>query len=88
MTSLEYLRKIGIEEDLDKTLFFHLILTIKHNGEICKKCGIIQGQQFKGFRKYYCEHLTKKIDQKLKKQKESVTMKIMDFVCQDIDITI
>lgn len=87
MTSLNSLRRIGIDNELDNIILRHLKLTYESNGIVCKKCGIIQGEPFKGFSKYYCEHLTKRIDKKVKKENKLVAIRVMDLMCQDVGIT-
>ena len=77
---------VRIEEELDKLIVSHIKLTVEHEGKICKTCGIIQGKTSKGFEKYYCEHLTKKIDKKLKKENKLITMKIIDSMYQNVGI--
>jgi hypothetical protein len=81
MKPSEYLKKVRIEEELDKNVLKHMELTIKHNGKKCNICGVIQGKSNKGFKRFYCEHLTKKIDKKIKKQNERVCLKVMDLMC-------
>ena len=88
LNSLDYLSRVRIEEELDRIIHLHLKLTIESNGEICKKCGIIQGESFKGFSHYYCEHLTKEIDKRLKKRNDMIAVRVMDLMCQDAEITV
>lgn len=84
MTSLNYLRKTRLDEELDKLIFKNLKLTYGSIGETCKKCGAIQGNSSKGFKHYYCKHLTQRIDRKSKKEKELIAMKVMDLMYQDV----
>ena len=86
LNSLNYLRRIRIENELDNIIITHLKLTNESSGIICKKCGIIQGKSFKGFNRYYCRHLTKKIDNELKKENRLIAMKVMDLMYQDVGI--
>ena len=86
LNSLNYLKRIRIDEELDKVIIKHMKLTYGSNGTICNKCGIIQGESLKGFKRYYCDHLTKKIDKKLKKENKLIAMKVMDLMSQDFEI--
>lgn len=42
----------------------------------CEKCGEIQGIPKKGFKKYYCECIGKKVDRKFAKEKKIVTQEL------------
>lgn len=77
MNSLNYLKRLGSERELDNLIIKEFKMVFSHDGEKCTKCGVIQGKPLKGFRKYYCKHLSKKIDRKLKKEKEKITEKIL-----------
>lgn len=78
-TGLRYLIKNDLNTELDKIIIKHLKLSKEYDGTKCKKCGFVQGTEYKGVRKSYCEHLTKKIDKKLKKEKINVTKRIFIF---------
>ena len=59
------------------------ILTRKHKKEqekeICEKCGIIQGTTNKGVKRYYCGHISARIDQRLKKESKKIFNKVCMF---------
>lgn len=46
-----------------------LFLLNKEEGVVCDKCKTIQGKPKNGFKKYYCIHLRKKVQGKIKKEK-------------------
>lgn len=74
MTSLQLLNldRLKVEQDLNNVIKEHFFMLSEHENQVCKKCGVIQGRPNKGFNKYYCRHLTEKIDNKLKKEKERI----------------
>lgn len=76
---LKYLIKNEINNELDNIFIISLFLYNKHNGEKCSSCGIIQGKPHKGWERYYCEHLEREINKKLKEKKEKITKKIFLF---------
>jgi len=80
MTSLNYLKRLDSERDLDNLISNRFKMIFSHDGEKCVKCGVVQGKPLKGFRKYYCEHLSKKVDKKLKKEKEKITGRIIGLI--------
>lgn len=76
---LKYLIRNDLNTELDNLIIQHLKLSKEYDGTICKKCGFVQGTEYKGVKKSYCEHLTEKIDKKLKKEKINVTKRIFIF---------
>lgn len=85
---LKYLIKNELDEELDEIFLVSLVLYKKHNGEKCPRCGIIQGQPHKGWENFYCKHLERTINEKLKEKKEKITKKIFLFTaCQDVQTT-
>lgn len=80
MNCLNYLIKNDINTEIDKIIDESLILFKSQDGQKCLKCGVIQGNSSKGFTKYYCKHLTFKIDGKLKEKKRKITNKTFRFV--------
>ena len=74
---LNYLKRIRLEQELDGLVIKDLKLTLASDGEFCKKCDIVQGEALNGFKKFYCEHLTNKIDRLLLPEKKEITEKIM-----------
>ena len=79
MNSLNYLIKNVLNTELDNLIIQHLKLSKEYDGTKCEMCGFIQGTEYKGVKKSYCEHLTKKIDKKLKNEKINVTKRIFIF---------
>ena len=80
MNSLNYLKRLDSERDLDNLIIKRFKIAFSHDGEKCARCGVIQGQPLKGFKKYYCKHLSNKIDKKLKKEKEKITGRIIGLI--------
>lgn len=76
---LKYLMKNDLNIELDHLIIKHLKLSKEYDGTKCNKCGFIQGTEYKGVKKSYCEHLTKKVDKKLKKEKINITKRIFIF---------
>ena len=72
--------KILINNDLDKLIQAMSIYYTKFNKKKCSKCGIVQGIKHKGFSKYYCEHITKKVDRHFLKIKLKLFQDIMSSV--------
>ena len=68
--SLEYKLKRKREEyelQLRKIIIKEVTLYKEHKGQLCPKCNIIQGEPYLGFYEYYCGHLERKIEKKIKK---------------------
>lgn len=82
---LKYLIKNDLNTELDHLIIKHLRLSKEYDGTKCERCGFIQGTEYKGVKKSYCEHLTAKIDKKLKKEKEKITKKIFVFTTLSSD---
>ena len=76
LNALKYLEKRELLEELDYSNIKYLLLTTKYEGYICKVCGIIQGKPNKGFQRYFCKHITKLIDNKMKKENKKIIEKI------------
>ena len=56
-----------------------MILASYYDNKKCSKCGTTQGILNFGVKKYYCQHITDLIDNKLKKEKKEITKKIFAF---------
>jgi uncharacterized C2H2 Zn-finger protein len=82
---LKYLIKNEINEELDNLFLLSLIKFKHRDGEICFKCGIIQGSSFNGWKKYYCKHMEKKVNKELEKKEKKIKNKFFSFnlACQD-----
>lgn len=78
MNCLKYLIKNDLNNELDLIIKKSLTTYKESDGKVCLICGIKQGYSQNGFKKYYCTHLTNKIDNKLKKEKEKVTKKLYE----------
>lgn len=76
---LKYLIKNDLNNELRDLTIKHIKLSKEYDGAKCKKCGFIQGTEYKGVRHSYCEHLTEKIDKKIKKESIFLTKKIFIF---------
>lgn len=76
---LKYLIRNDLNTELDKLIIQHLELSKEYDGTKCKKCGFVQGTGYKGVQKSYCEHLTEKIDKKIKNKKINITKRIFIF---------
>lgn len=83
MNPQRHLDKNNLDNELDNLIVKWLIIAKNYDGKTCKKCGSLQGSRFRGVDKYYCEHITKLIDKKLKKEKEKITMEIFSFMVKD-----
>lgn len=84
MNCLNYLIRNDINSELDELIIKWLMIAKEHDNKPCKKCGLVQGTLNFGVEKYYCEHITKLVDNKLKKEKKEITKKIFLFTtCQD-----
>jgi len=79
---LRYLQKLDIEKEWDKLLIKEYLTLYSYDGIVCKKCGTIQGKPNKklGIKKYYCDWVGKKVNKKLKKEKEKIMNKIFSLV--------
>ena len=65
---------------IDKLVYDNLIFTKSFNGIKCNRCGVIQGLPNKGFKRYYCEHITKRIDDYQKEE----TKRISDEIVKEV----
>ena len=85
---LKYLLKNEINEELDNLFLFSIMEFKKMDGEVCEKCGTIQGSSFKGWKKYYCKHAEKEVNKILKEKEEKIKNKFLIFnlACQDDQI--
>ena len=45
----------------------YFTLIKEYDGVICKTCGIKQGINYHGFKKYYCDHISDKVNRRLSK---------------------
>ena len=75
MNCLKYLEKRELGEQIDNLTSKRLILVKKTDGQVCKTCGVIQGNPLMGFYRYYCKHTRNKITKELKKEKEKINKK-------------
>lgn len=71
--SLSYLLKDDINKELDSLIFEELIHYKNNIGKKCNICGIVQGNPYYGWNKYFCIHIEKEIDKKVKEEKEKIT---------------
>jgi len=85
---LKYLIKNEINEELDNLFILSLIKFKQSDGEICSKCGIVQGASFKGWKKYYCKHIENTINKQLEEKEKIIKNKFLNFnlACQDVQI--
>lgn len=72
--------QIRIYLEIDNLIAYYFNQLSKYEGQVCKKCGIIQGQSLKGFKQYYCEHITNKIERKQKDKKKIISIKMLDLI--------
>ena len=87
MNVLKYLERNEIKNEMDKLLFEYFKILNDYEGRPCKSCGFIQGTSANGFKKDYCDHITSKVDRKLKERKEEIAGKAITFlVSQDMQI--
>lgn len=79
MNSLKYLIKNDLNNELDLLLEQERKMSLEYYGKICKKCGVKQGLENKGVKKYYCGHISARIDQRLKKESKKIFKKVFIF---------
>ena len=72
--------KKNINLRLDKLIAVNLMISFIYDGTKCEKCGFIQGTEYKGVKKSYCEHLTQKIDRILKPISEDLSHQAIVFM--------
>lgn len=65
------------EEELNTLIVLKMELHHTYDGTACKTCGVVQGTPHKGWNRYYCKHLTDKIDRAFKESSEEITMKFL-----------
>lgn len=65
---------------MDKLVRDSIIFTRSFDGKKCKICGFVQGFPHRGFDRYYCKHITKRVDDYLKEEKERITHKLLELV--------
>jgi len=87
---LKYLIKNEINSELDNLFLLSLIKFKQTDGEVCFKCGVVQGSSFNGWKKYYCKHIENKINKELKEKEKKIKNKFMIFnlACQDDQIVV
>ena len=66
------------QEESLKFIFKEFNILSLHKGEFCKICGIIQGMPYDGFNQYYCDHLTNKVNKRLKKENKKIIKFLLD----------
>lgn len=79
MNCLNYLIKNDLNRELDVLLEKEREISLEYKGQICKKCKVIQGTPNKGIEKYYCGHISARIDQRLKKESKKIFNKVFVF---------
>jgi len=84
MNSLNYLIKNDLYNELDNLIIKELKFSLEYDGLTCKKCGSVQGTAQKGVKKYYCEHISARIDKKLKKESEEITQRAFLFMLSSV----
>lgn len=68
------LRGLRFQTKMDVLIALELLLCKLHDGWACKTCKMIQGEENKGIKKYYCQHVEAKITNELKDYSEKVTL--------------
>ncbi|MFH1972788.1 MAG: hypothetical protein ABIJ18_04905 [archaeon] len=75
--------------ETDSIIYEYFYILSKYEKKKCQTCGIIQGEPLKGFKKYYCKHITSKVDENLKERKKEMCYKLIDFfTCQEFSLTL
>ena len=82
---LKYLIKNEINEELDNLFLLSLYHFLKFDGQICPICKIKQGSKYKGWNKYYCSHIEKEVNKKIKEKQKKITDKIFIFTSYQND---
>ena len=72
--------KEKIKKEWDSLLIKEFSILYSYDGVICEKCGKIQGEPNKklGIKKYYCDWIRKKINKKIKKEKDQLIKKLFE----------
>lgn len=70
------LSKLKLDNKLDILLAISILECRLHDGWACDKCGIIQGEPRKGFKKYYCKCIGDKIDRRLLKYNKKIAQDV------------
>lgn len=79
-TGLTYLMRNDMNDELDELITKRFKLIQSFDGQVCKKCRVIEGKPLKGFRKYYCKHLSRRIDRMLREDKNRAIKRLGDFI--------
>ena len=72
-----YLNKVKLEAEMDDLFFDYVDLLSRCETQKCKVCGVIPGMPLKGFDKYYCDHIHRRIDRKLKRKQKGLSNKMV-----------
>ena len=83
MTYQTEITRFKIENKLDKMIAIEILYSELFDGWACEVCGIILGEERKGVKKYYCEHLTKKVDKLFNPINKKITREAMFSTLQD-----
>jgi len=79
---LKYLQRNEFQTKKIKLLLKEFQILYSFDERICKKCGIRQGKPNEeyGIKKYYCKHTIKKVNKKIKKEKEELIGEVLNFI--------
>lgn len=80
MNQVSYLERQNIKDDLRDLVYENLEVLSKYEGKECSRCGLVQGQPHKGWRKFYCNHITKAVDRKMNKKNKEVAMRAVEIL--------
>ena len=81
-TGLEYLQKLDFEKERFDLLRKEFKILYSYDGQICSTCSIIQGtvNTKLGIKKEYCDHFYRRVNKKIKKEKEKIMRKAVNFI--------
>ena len=91
MNPLFHIRLSQFQEESLNFVFKEFNILNSHKGEFCKVCGITQGMPHDGFNPYFCDHLTNKINKKLKKENKKIIkflLDALDTLKQDVQVEV
>jgi len=76
---LYYLAKRELNAEIKDVTLEYFQLISKYKGIICKKCGVIQGSASNGFWADYCDHISQRVERKLKNKNEKIAKMFVTF---------
>lgn len=72
-----------LERELDSSNILYLWVSALFKDIKCPICGVIQGKPYKGFQRFFCKHITKRIDDFMKPINKKLVQDILKNVVVD-----